>query len=429
MTLVALIGAVFLLLALRVPISFSLLIASMGMILWLDLPMTLVVTQIFSGINSFTLLAIPFFMLLGRVLNEGQMTARLVAFADTVVGHIRGGLGHVNVFVSMVFSSLSGSASADTASVGALLIPAMQRAGYSAPFAAALTAASSTMGNIIPPSIIMVIYGAFGQVSIGALFLGGIVPGLMLGLGQMAYVYVMARRQGLQPKPFGGLCPIASSMRATWPVLLIPAIVLGGIVSGTFTPTEAASIAAAYAILLALFVYRLLRPAQLPVLFARTVTDFSVPLFAIACAGIFGWLISFLGAGPIVARAITGFTDDPYVTYACLIGFLLLIGTFLSPMTAVVIFMPIIQSIGAATGFHPVHIGVTCVMALTCGLLTPPYGICVLIAAQISGERSGPAFVAVLPLIGITVGLIAISAVFPDLVLGLPRLFMPEAVR
>jgi len=370
-----------------------------------------------------------FFMLLGRVLNEGQMTAKLVAFADAAVGHIRGGLGHVNVFVSMVFSSLSGSASADTASVGALLIPAMQRAGYSAPFAAALTAASSTMGNIIPPSIIMVIYGAFGQVSIGALFLGGIVPGILLGLSQMVYVYVMACRQGLEPKEFGGLRPIGASMAATWPVLLIPAIVLGGIVSGTFTPTEAASVAAAYALLLALFVYRLLRVSQLPTLLARSVTDFSVPLFAIACAGIFGWLISFLGAGPMVARTISDFTSDPLVTYACLIAFLLLIGTFLSPMTAVVIFMPIIQSIGAATGFHPVHIGVTCVMALTCGLLTPPYGICILIAAQISGKRSGPAFVAVLPLIGITVGLIVLSAMVPDLVLGLPRLFMPDAVR
>lgn len=427
MTLVALIGSVFGLLAIRVPISFALLIASMGMILYLGMPMTLVISQIFSGINSFTLLAIPFFMLLGRVLNEGQMTAKLVAFADAVVGHIRGGLGHVNVFVSMVFSSLSGSASADTASVGALLIPAMQRAGYSAPFAAALTAASSTMGNIIPPSIIMVIYGAFGQVSIGALFLGGIVPGVVLGLAQMVYVYVMAGRQGLGAKEFRGIRPIVTSVRATWPVLLIPAIVLGGIVSGTFTPTEAASIAAGYALLLALFVYRLLRVTEVPQLLSRAVTDFSVPLFAIACAGIFGWLISFLGAGPIVAQAITNFTSDPYVTYACLIGFLLLIGTFLSPMTAVVIFMPIIQSIGAVTGFHPVHIGVTCIMALTCGLLTPPYGICVLIASQITGQRSGPAFIAVLPLIGITVALIALSAIFPNLVLGLPRLFMPEA--
>jgi len=426
MELLVLIVLLFFLLALRVPIAFALLMSSFAMVIYMGLPPHIVITQVYSNINSFTLLAIPFFLMLGRVLNEGEMTDRLVAFADALVGHIRGGLGHINVVVSMVFASLSGSASADTASVGAIIIPTMKKAGYNPAFVAAITAASSTLGNIIPPSIIMVIYGAFGQVSVGALFLGGVVPGILIGLSQMIYVYIIAVRHGHGGNPRSSLRVIALSLWRTAPVLLIPILVLGGIISGMFTPTEAASIATAYALVLAIFYYRVIKLRQLPTLLARSVHDFAVPLFAIACAGIFGWLISFLGAGEIVSEAILRVTDQYYGIFGSLILFLLLIGTFLSPMTAVIIFMPVIQSLGELAGVDPVHLGVSVVMALACGLLTPPYGICVLIAAQIGEVRASRAFAAVLPLIAITVGIIFISMVFPDIILFLPKLFMPK---
>ncbi len=230
--LVVLILAFFALIALRVNIGFSLILSSAIVILMEGLPLISVANQMFAGIDSFTLLAIPFFMLLGGILNAGSITDRLLKVADAAVGHLPGGLGHVNVFVSMIFASISGSAAADTASVGSILIPAMKKAGYPAPFAAALTAASSTLGVIIPPSIILIIYGAFGNVSIGALFVGGIVPGVLVGLFMMAYTYVLAVRYGYPSNPFPGFPVLGKILYHGAAPLLIPVIVLGGIVGG-----------------------------------------------------------------------------------------------------------------------------------------------------------------------------------------------------
>ncbi|MEM8854142.1 MAG: TRAP transporter large permease, partial [Pseudomonadota bacterium] len=285
--LVLLLGSFFLLIALRVNVGFSLILASVVVILYEDLPLTSVINQMYSNIDSFTLLAVPFFMFLGRILNAGSITQRLLDVANASVGHIRGGLGHVNVFVSMVFASLSGSAAADTASVGSILIPAMKRAGYSPAFAVALTAASSTLGVIIPPSIILIVYGAFGNVSIGALFLGGIIPGLTIGLFMMGYTYVMAVREGYPANPFPGVRAFA---KATWrgaAAALIPVFVLGGVVTGVFTPTEAAISAVAWALILTFLVYRDVPLRELPGHLTRATLEFSVPLFTVAGAGIF----------------------------------------------------------------------------------------------------------------------------------------------
>ena len=261
--------------ALRVPISFALVLSSLFLLVKLDLPLPVTINQIFSNINTFTLLAVPFFLFLGRLLNEGGLTEKMVDFADTTVGHIRGGLGHINVFVSMIFASLSGSSSADTASVGSVMIPAMLKAGYNGPYTVAITAASSTLGNIIPPSILMVIYGAFGQVSIGALFLAGIVPGLLIGLAQMVYTYLIAVRYGYGGNPRRSPREMGRAFYRTSPALVIPVLVLGGIMGGFFTPTEAASIAVVYALLLALLGYRTLSLRRLPGVLSEAVIDFA----------------------------------------------------------------------------------------------------------------------------------------------------------
>lgn len=429
MELALLIGLLFVFLALRVPIAFALVLSSCVILLRIDISLQLVITQILSNINTFTLLAIPFFLLLGRLLNESKLTEKLVDFADTTVGHIRGGLGHINVFVSMIFASLSGSASADTASVGSVMIPAMLKAGYNAPYTVAITAASSTLGNIIPPSIIMVIYGSFGGVSIGAMFLGGIVPGIIVGIAQMLYTYLIALKYGYKGHPRRPIREMGVAFYRTGPALIIPVVILGGITSGLFTPTEAAIIAAVYTLGLAVLGYRTLPVRRIPKIFADSVVDFSIPIFAISCAGIFGWLISFLGGADIIETFILSYTDSYFGIFASLILFLLLIGTFLSPITAVVIFMPIIQRLGELGHIDPVHLGVSCIIALATGLITPPYGMCILLAAQIGGVRAGICFLAVMPLVLLTTAIIFLGILFPDIILFLPKMFMPQVFR
>lgn len=424
--LVLLLGGFFVLIALRVNIGFSLILSSVFVILWEDLPLTSVINQMYSNIDSFTLLAVPFFMFLGRILNAGSITDRLLKVADASVGHVRGGLGHVNVFVSMIFASLSGSAAADTASVGSILIPAMKKAGYSPAFSVALTAASSTLGVIIPPSIILIVYGAFGNVSIGALFLGGIVPGITIGLFMMGYTYIMAVREGYPANPFPGLVGLAKALWRGAAAMLIPVFVLGGVIAGIFTPTEAAISAVIWALILTFVIYRDVPLRELPGLLSQATMDFAVPLFTVAGAGIFGWLIAFLGASEIVVNFITTQTTDPVGIMLLLIGFLLLIGTVLNPISAVLIFLPIIQALGDTAGMNQVHMGVLTTIVLSVGLITPPYGICLLIAAQIGDVPLGKAMIAVTPIVALTV-LVAIGSIFfPDIVLALPKLSFPN---
>lgn len=424
--LILLLISFFILIALRVNIGFSLILASAIVILHEDLPLISIVNQMFSGVDSFTLLAVPFFMLLGRILNAGSITERLLSVADATVGHIRGGLGHVNIFVSMIFASLSGSAAADTASVGSILIPAMKKAGYPAPFAAALTAASSTLGVIIPPSIILIVYGAFGNVSIGALFVGGVVPGALVALFMMAYTYLLAVRYDYPAIPFPGLKAAGKTIWRGLPTLMIPVIVLGGIVGGFFTPTEGAIAAVLWALFLSLIVYRDISVTQLPKMLADGCIDFAIPMFTVAGAGIFGWLIAFLGAPDIVVNFILGVTDSGFVMMILLIIFLLLVGMVLNPLSATLIFLPIIQAIGDTAGVNPIHMGVLSTIVLSVGLVTPPYGICLLIASQIADAPLGRSMLAAAPICLLTISVAILSIFVPDIVLGLPKLLVPE---
>lgn len=421
-----LLGLFFLLIALRVEIAFALALSSIAVILYEDLPVVSAVNQMYSGVDSFPLLAVPFFMFLGRILNASGLTDRLIAVADATVGHVRGGLGHINVLVSMIFASLSGSAAADTASVGSILIPAMKRSGYDPAFTVAITAASSTLGTIIPPSIIMIIYGAFGSVSIGALFLGGIVPGILIGLAMMGYTYVLALRHGYPAETRKSIGQMGRALVAGSPPLVIPVLILGGVTTGVFTPTEAAISAVLWALLLAVVVYRETGWRQLPALLWESVVDFSVPLFTVAAAGAFGWLISYLGAADIVVAFILGLTHDPFGIMALLIAFLLLVGTVLNPISAVLIFLPIIQGLGGEAGIDPVQLGVITTMSLAIGLVTPPYGVCLLIACQIGAVSAPRAFLAILPICGLVVAVIFASLLVPGIILALPKLLVPE---
>ncbi len=422
-----LIASFLVLIGLRVPIAFAIGLASIITIGQLGIPLTSVVNQMFASINSFPLLAVPFFLLLGRLMNDGGITDRLLNFADATVGHVRGGLGHINVMVSMMFASLSGSAAADTASVGGVLIPAMKKAGYPAPFAVALTAASSVLGGIIPPSILMVIYGAFGNISVGALFLGGIMPGILVGLSQMGYTYVVARKFDIRPQERASFRRVITTGMHASPPMILPIVILGGITLGVFTATEAAAIAVVVGLLLAMGFYRAIRVRDLPGIFSDTVIAYSLPMFAVAAAGIMGWLISYLGIAREVAEFILSVTDTRIGLMLMIMAFMLIIGTVLSPVTAVIIFLPIIQSIGNIGGIDQVHLGLIVVLSLTLGLITPPYGICLLIATQIGGVSTPRAFVAIMPLIGLVMAIIVAGIFIPGLFMWLPWMFLPDA--
>lgn len=423
-----LMGSFLALITLRVPIAFAIGVSSLLTVVSLGLPPTSVVNQMVSNINSFALLAVPFFLLLGRVMNDGGITDRLMAFAQSMVGHIRGGLGHINVLVSMMFASMSGSAAADTASVGAIMIPTMKKAGYPAPFAVALTATSSTLGVIIPPSILFVIYGAFGNISIAALFLAGILPGVLIGLVQMGYTYYVASRYDVANPERVDMRGRLRAGRLAAPVLLIPVVILGGITSGFFTATEAAAVAALIGLILAVIVYRTIRPGQLFEVLSSTVVAYSLPMFAVAAAGIMGWLIAYMGIAREVAEFILSISTGQIAVMLMVMVFCLIVGTVLSPMTAVIIFLPIIQELTAAAQIQDIHMALVVCLSLAVGLTTPPYGICLLIAAQIGNVSMPRAFLAVLPIVGLTLLVILAVILLPGLFLLLPRIFFPQSL-
>lgn len=424
--LLIMLGVFFLLVFLKIPIAFSLGLASVIPMLYLNIGLTRMVNSMYSSINSFPLLAVPLFLFLGRLMNEGGITKRLVNFSDSLLGHVQGGLGHVNVLVSMLFAGLSGSATADTAGIGAMLIPAMKESDFSTEFSVAITAMSSTLGVIIPPSIFMVIYGSLGQVSIGALFLAGVIPGILIGISQMIYVYYNAKKNNFPIHQRVSLKELGITTIQALPALLLPLIILGGVISGVFTATEAAAVAVVYGLFLMFIVYRSYRIRDLPIIFKDTVINYALPMFAVASAGVMGWLIAFMGAPQIISASILNITQSYFGIYMFLTLFLLLIGTFLSPITTIIIFLPIIRQLGAAAGFHPVHLGVIVVMVLSMGMVTPPYGMCLLVAAQIGEISPIKAFSTIIPLLAITLFIIVLCILFPSLLLFLPRLLMPQ---
>ncbi len=422
-----LMGSFFLMIVIRVPIAFALTVSSIGTLAYLDLPLCSALNQMYSGINSFPLLAVPFFMLLGRLMNDGGITDRLMKVSDAWVGHIRGGLGHVNVMVSMLFAGLSGSAAADTAGIGSMIIPTMVRSGFDKPFSVAITAASSTLGVIIPPSIMMVVYGALGQVSIGALFLAGVVPGVMIGLAQMGYCYYRAVRYDY---PRCKRVPMLQRLKVTFfalPPLCLPMIILGGITMGIFTATEAAAIAVGVGLILVLAVYRHIGFRDLPEVFSDAAVGFALPMFLVSGASVMGWIIAYLDTPQLISDYILSITHSYYGIYAMIVLFLLIMGTFLSPLSTVIIFMPILQGLGSAANLDPIHLGIIVNLTLSLGMITPPYGICLLIGAQLGNISAPRAFVALIPMLLLALGIILLGIVFPDLFLFLPKLIMPEA--
>lgn len=423
-------GSFALCLALGVPISFALFLSSLLVLIQADLPLAVVTQQMFNGVNSFTLLAIPFFFLAGNLMNAGGISERLVRLAMALVGHIRGGLGHVNIVVSMIFAGLSGSSTADTAGVGSILIPAMLKRGYSVETTVAITAASSTMGVVIPPSILMVIYGATAGASVGALFIGGVLPGFLIGVSQMAFTYVLAVVHKYPRESDRWIGPWASwdALRAALLPMGLPAIIIGGIVLGVFTPTEAAAVAAVYGLFITVGLYRTLSWRQLVPVFAETVVQFSLVLFCVAGATIFGWLLAFYRVPDLVKEWVVSLSRDPTVVLLTIVLLFSVLGTFMDAVPAILIFVPIVEPVAREVGIHPIHLGVVVVMTLAMGLVTPPYGLCLLLACGIARVPVMQVMPMMMILICSILLIILVAALIPDVVLIIPKLLVPKWV-
>jgi tripartite ATP-independent transporter DctM subunit len=418
----------FALVLIRLPIAYSLALSCL-LVIWTEgLRPTLVVQQMYQGLNSFTLLAVPFFLLSGQLLNSGQITDRLVRLAQALVGHIRGGLAHINVVVSMIFAGMSGSSTADTAGVGSVMIPAMIRRGFDRHFTIALTAASSTMGTIIPPSILMVIYGAMGGVSIGALFLAGAIPGALIGVAQMVYCYIYAIRKGYPPETRADRHELWAAFKAGILPLMVPIIIIGGVLSGEFTATEAGMVATVYVLFLTFVLYRSARLRDLPRVLAEAAVLYSQPLIAVAAATIFGWLLAFFQAPQAIADLFGGVTDDATLTVMAIALIFIVVGSFMDAIPSIIIFLPIVDHMVKISGAHPVHTGLVVVMTLAMGLITPPYGLCLLLSASIGKERVSRVMPQMLIFYSLFLMVLLLIILVPAISLFLPRLVMPQFV-
>ena len=412
------------LLALGMPVVFALLVGP-GLSLVLDDQrpyFAALLSRLYNGIDSFPLLAVPFFILAGELMNSGGITERIVRFSQSLVGHVRGGLAQVNILSSMLFAGISGSAVADASAIGKMMVPAMERNGYRRSFAAAVTAAAAVIGPIIPPSGIMILYGFVMNVSIGALFAGGIVPGIMIGLGLMAVTRLLAGRHNL---------PVASR-RATWRergrslrgaalALFMPVILLGGMLGGIFTATEAAAVAAAYALVVTLFVLRTLSFADMRHVFIATAVQSGVILMLVGAAVTFGWLITVSGMAERIAAALMGITDDPLLLLLLLNLLLFLIGMFLDAGPAILILGPVLAPIFTSLGVDPVHFALIMCINLTVGLATPPMGLVLFVVASVANERIEPIVRSLLPFLAVEITVIFLVTYIPALTLTVPR--------
>jgi len=413
------------LMALGTPVVFALLIGP-GLGLVLDDQQqyfSALLSRFYNGVDSFPLLAVPFFILAGELMNAGGITRSIVNFSLSLVGHVRGGLAQVNILSSMLFAGISGSAVADASAIGKMLVPAMVQNGYKRSFAAGVTAAAAVIGPIIPPSGIMVLYGFVMNVSIGALFAAGIVPGVMIGLGLMLVTRLLAARHDL---------PVAAR-RATWPergkafreaalALVMPVILLGGMLSGFFTATEAAAVAAAYALIVAPFVLRTVGWADLKRIFVATAMQSGVILMLVGAAVTLAWLVTVSGMAQGIASAMLGLTDNVYLLLFLLNLLLFAVGMFLDAGPAILILGPVLAPVFVELGVHPVHFALVMCVNLTVGLATPPMGLVLFVAASVSGERIESIVRAMLPFLAIEVVVIFLITYFPALTLTVPRL-------
>ena len=407
------------LVALRVPIAFALGLSCLGYLLATGTPLVVMPMKMYSGIDVFVLLSIPGFILAGNLMNAGGLTQRIVAFANHLVGHVRGGLALANIASSMLFAGISGTAISDTASIGSVMIPAMKREGYDADFACAVTAASSTVGPIIPPSVSMIIAATLTGLSVGKLFLAGAVPGILLGLSLLGYTYWVARRRGYPKHARSSWRQLAASFRDTFWALLLTVLILYGIIGGLFTPTEASVVAVLYAALVGTFVYGRLTPKRVLAVALDSMRTSAALMVLIGFANLFGYLLIVERLPQTVSAQLLAVSDNPYVVLLLINLLLIAVGTFMETIAALLILFPILLQVATSVGVDPIHFAVVALLNLMIGLTTPPLGVCLFVAAGIGKVPVGDVSRAGLPFLLVSLGVLALVTLVPGLSLWL----------
>jgi len=414
----------FLLLVLGVPISFCLGISAMFVLYIHDMPMMLLARKRYAGLDFFVLLACPLFILAADIMNESGISARLIGFAEMIVGRFRGGLGHANVLASMLFAGISGAALADASGLGSIEIPMMEKAGYDKDFSAAVTAASAIIGPIIPPSIIMVIYAVVaGNVSVIGLFMSGILPGVILGGVLMAIVYVIAKKRDypvrthrFSLKENFGIC------RDALVALMMPVIILGGILTGAFTPTEAAAVAVLYAFLVGVFITRELKLATMPVILLRSFTITAVIFLIISCAQTCAYLLTIAHVPDIIANAVSKVSKSPYFFLLLANIFFLGLGCIMEPGAAIIISVPVFSPLAGKFGIDPLHFAMIVTINLTVGCITPPVGTSLYAVAAVARLPVEKLIRAIYPFIIGEIAVLLLITYVPFISLALPKM-------
>ena len=425
-TLIIQIGAVWLVAILAgLPLFASMGLAAFAFVQFGALNDSIVPQKMGQAINSFPLIAAPLFILMGNILGAAKLTDRIVAFASACIGWVRGGYAHASILASMIFAGMVGSAVADAAGTGAIEIRAMRRAGYRAETAAAINAAAATIGPIIPPSLPMVIYGITADASIGRLFLAGVIPGIMMGISLMIMVSIVARRQGFERHAFGGLRNIAVTFRDGFPALMAPALLLGGMFSGYFTPTEAAAVATLYALFLGFVVYRTLEVKQLPALFIDSAETTGLVTVLVMVAGALGWCMSISRLPQTLTPLLVDGIGNPLLFLLAVNLILLLVGCFMEALAAILLLIPILVPAAASFGIDPTQFGLIMIFNLILGTIHPPIGVVLFVTSRIAGITYEAMSRAILPWLIPLLVVLALITIFPVFTTFLPNLVMP----
>ncbi len=419
-------GVLIVLFSLGIPVAFAIGYTSLAVIIansgLEDLSFDLFALRMMEGLNNFPLLSAAFFVLAANVMNATGITDRIFGFANTLVGHLRGGLGHVNVVASMIFAGMSGTAAADAAGLGTIEIKAMGDSGYPLKFSIGVTGASSILGPIIPPSIAMIIYGWLAGVSIGDLFIAGIIPGICIALIMMVQIYFFSWKQKIPLRPRSPLKVMLTSFQKAILPLCTPLIIIGGIYSGIFSPTESGAVASAYAIILGLFIYKEINCKDMIRIIRETVEFTGILMFIMAFAAVYGWLLVSLRIPQLIAEKMVKISSDPIVIVFIITGFLIVVGCFMSVLVATNILTPILFPIIISLGVDPIFFGVLMVISLSVGVCTPPFGNVLFILAAITRQSFEEVVKAVLPFLLPIFAVIFLSIFYPQIMTFLPRL-------
>jgi tripartite ATP-independent transporter DctM subunit len=411
--------------AMRIPIVFAMLLSSTVYITFLsDIPLAILPHRIYGAVESFPLLAVPLFILAAEFMNRGAITTKIFQFASDCVGHIRGSLGHVNVLASMIFAGMSGSEVADVAGLGKIEIQAMQEKGYDIDFSAAVTGASSIIGPIIPPSILMILYGSIAEQSVGRLFLGGAIPGVIMGISLMVLVYFISRRRDYPRLPFRGMRALAMSFLDAFPTLMLPVIIMGGIITGVFTPTESAVVAVVYAFILTFVVYRNLKWRELIPILSEVAVSTGLVIIIVGAAAMFGWVVTQENIPEAIRDFIVAFTNKRWVVLLILNIILLFMGCFFSVISIMLIMTPMIVPLAQAFGIDLIHFGVVMVLNLCVGYLSPPFGIGLFVLADLTKLPVERISRAMIPFFIPILFTLFLCTYFPVISLYLPNLLM-----